>query len=128
MRCGVGDYTALLAEALGRHPDLRVGVLTDARAGESRTEQHVQVLPIVHGWGISKFRQVLKMIEDWSPDIVHIQYPTQGYGQGLLPWFLPVLLALKRIPTVQTWHEHFPMGSYRWSLPLAITPGGLIVV
>ena len=45
------DYTALLAEALGRHPDLRVGVLSVARDGESSIFQLVLVIPIVHCWG-----------------------------------------------------------------------------
>ncbi len=128
MKCGVGDYTASLAEALGKLRDMHVGVLTCTEAGPARSDRHVEIFPLIHGWKISDFSHIIKTIRRWGPDIVHLQYPTQGYGDRWLPWLLPSLLRLLGVKTVQTWHEHFPMRSLRFSLPLAITPGGLIVV
>lgn len=128
MRCGVGDYAASLAEALGKLPGTQVAVLTDVKACTDRPDWNVEVFPIVHGWRISDLPQILKTVRQWAPDVVHIQYPTQGYSDRWLPWLLPILLLLFNITTVQTWHEHFPMGSLRLSLAPAITPGGLIVV
>jgi glycosyltransferase involved in cell wall biosynthesis len=75
---------------------------------------------------MSDVPRILKTVRRWKPDVIHIQYPTQGYGARRLPWLLPVLLWPLGIPIVQTWHEHFPMG--RRSLILALMPGSLIVV
>jgi glycosyltransferase involved in cell wall biosynthesis len=36
-----------------------------------------------------------------------VQYPTQGYGRGLLPSLVPLLARIAGIGTVQTWHEGF---------------------
>ena len=35
--------------------------------------------------------RIAKTVRGWSPDLIHIQYPTQGYGQRYLPWLLPTL-------------------------------------
>ena len=40
------------------------------------------------------------------PDLVHIQYPTFGYGANVWGiYFLPLLLRICRVKVVQTWHE-----------------------
>jgi glycosyltransferase involved in cell wall biosynthesis len=44
--------------------------------------------------------QIRNRIEKLEPDIVHVQYPTVGYGHGLAPQLLSVLC-----PTVVTLHE-----------------------
>jgi len=126
MRCGVGDYTACLAEALGKLRDTKIAILTDVRATAGR-DLNFTVFPIVHGWKLSDLSHIIKTIRLWKPDVVHIQYPTQGYGRSWLPWFLPIILLLMNVTTVQTWHEDFPMARCR-NLPVAIVPGGLIVV
>ena len=126
MRCGVGAYTERVAEALGRLPDTKIAVLTDVRAAVER-DLGFEVFPIVHEWEISALPRIIKIIRRWKPDVVHIQYPTQGYGDTWLPWFLPVILLFMNVAIAQTWHEDFPMG--RWhNLPNAIVPGGLVVV
>ena len=126
MRCGVGAYTECVAEALGRLPDTEIAVLTDVRAAIER-DRSFEVFPIVHGWNFSELPPIIKTIRRWKPDVAHIQYPTQGYGRSWFPWFLPIILFLLNVKTVQTWHENFPMASWRNFLS-AIVPGGLIVV
>lgn len=127
MRCGVGDYAATLAEALAKLRETEVAVLTDTRACTARSGVNFEVFPIVHGWKISDLSHIIKTIRRWKPDVVHLQYPTQGYGRSWVPWFLPIILFLLNVKIVQTWHEDFPMGGWH-NLPIAIVPGGLIVV
>jgi hypothetical protein len=127
MRCGVGDYAASLADALGRLTGTNVAVITDCKAHTARSS-HVQVFPIARGWKISDLPQILSTARQWAPDVLHIQYPTQGYDGRWLPWLLPLALSVLRVPIVQTWHENYPMGSRLRSLALAIRPGRLIVV
>src|SRR5437870_7163602 len=127
MMCGVGNYTASLAEALGKLRDTKVAVLTDTKARmDSSHLINFELFPVAHEWKFSDLPQIFKVVQHWAPDVVHIQYPTQGYGDKWLPWILPLLLTLRWTPLVQTWHEHVPMG--RWSLLLAIAPSGIIVV
>jgi glycosyltransferase involved in cell wall biosynthesis len=128
MKCGVGDYTASLAEALGELPGTQVAVLTTEVDGVAQARGKVELLQLVPSWKWSALRPLLGAIRDWRPDIVHIQYPTQGYGDDWLPWFLPVFLRLMRITQVHTWHEFLPMGSHRHSALIALCCDGVIVV
>ena len=82
--CGVGDYSARLAEALGE-----MGV-------------HVDVL---HGgqWNLRRLPALIRDLDRLRPDLVHIQYPTIGYGRGLAPQGLAGLI--RKWPVVTTIHE-----------------------
>lgn len=64
--CGVGDYTRLLAGALERQ-----GV-------------HVAVLESPGPPVLLAFR-LRAATKKFQPDIIHIQYPTAGFGKGLTP-------------------------------------------
>lgn len=127
MKCGVGDYTALLAKALARHKGAAVAILTDFAASVTVPNQEFEVFPIARGWKISDAARIISTVRLWHPDVVHIQYPGQAYGRRILPWLLPTLFQLMNVPVVQTWHEYYPRGSRR-NLPNAILPGGLVVV
>ena len=128
MRCGVGDYVASLADALSRLGGTEVAVITDRRARGAGSLSGVEIFPIAHGWEVSDLRPILTTIRQWAPDVLHLQYPSQGYADSPLPWGLPLVLSVLRIPVVQTWHEHLPMGSLLRSLALALAPGRLVVV
>ena len=123
MRCGVGDYTAGLARALRDSGKTRVAILIGERDGEE--EAGIDMIRI-RGWSLRNALGALCAVVKWSPDIVHVQFPTQGYRSDWLPWVLPLLLRLVRIRVVQTWHEFMPMGLR--SLPLCFTPGAVVVV
>jgi len=128
MKCGIGDYTACLAEALGKYPFgiEAVAVLTHTNARPVPLHFNFEVLPLVQGWRISEILRIVNIIRRWRPEIVHIQYPGQGYGRRWLPWLLPILLTSLGIHVVQTWHEYCT-GRWRY-LCNAIAPGGLVVV
>ena len=106
MRCGVGDYTMRLAKALAVRPDVSaVTVLTSSAAGTLREEEGVQLLPVIQSWGIGGLCAVIRALRRASSDVVHIQYPTQGYGRHFLPALLPLAARLTGARVVQTWHE-----------------------
>ncbi len=79
--CGVGDYTRTLAVALEK-----AGVQTE--------------LFFHSPWGVSGTRQALRRLSSTEGSLVHIQYPTEGYGHSLGPQ----LCAMARASVV-TLHE-----------------------
>lgn len=134
MRCGVGDYTYQLALTLASDPSVRVAVLTSRAAASCEPPRNLAFFPIIDTWRWNELSKILDVIRSWAPDHVHIQYPTLGYGSGLLPWLLPLYLRLSKIPVVQTWHEVFTprvlvkFGLVFKFLSQAVVPGRLIVV
>lgn len=80
-RCGVGDYTRLLAEAL-------------VRGGA-----YVEVFDSPQTLG----RTLLYLsaaVRSFRPDVSHLQYPTAGFGKGLTPQVFAIMK-----PVVLTVHE-----------------------
>lgn len=124
MKCGVGAYTRRLVMALAELSDVRITVLTDERASGVADQEGVEVLPVIRGWRITELVRIAKHVQQSNPDIVHIQYPTQGYS-GRTPILLPLLMRLLGKPCVQTWHEPMPR---RVGLLLAIGLDVLIAV
>ncbi len=125
MHCGVGDYTSSLANALCDSGKVQVGVLTGQDGLSSRSE-----VDLIHGpgWRLRSAIEVLRVVAEWKPDLVHVQYPTRGYGGHLLPWFLPLLLRVAGFRVVQTWHELLPMFAHAYSFLLAVAAKTVIVV
>lgn len=73
--CGVGDYTANLADAL-----VNIGVDVQRVGGKENDNSNILLSTIMR-----KF------------DIVHIQYPSMGYGRSLAPAMIPLLKRNSRI-------------------------------
>lgn len=128
MKCGVGDYSFNLAKALVEEQEVQVGVLTTAFCEETVKSDGIEVFPVIKKWGLGEVPEVIKIIRQWSPDIVHIQYPTQGYGNGVLPWLLPIVSFFMGKKVVQTWHEVYSRRTAHKLLLKSIVPGGLIFV
>jgi glycosyltransferase involved in cell wall biosynthesis len=105
-KCGVGDYTYCLANALVVRPGMEVGVLTSTGSEIAADASLVTVFRAMPNWLIRNLLQVKQTVSKFRPDIVHIQYPTQRYT-GRLPKILPLFARLIGIPVAQTWHEHF---------------------
>lgn len=124
MRCGVGDYTAHLAEKLAASAGVEVAVLTSDQATAATIPEAVTLMPLIRRWNIWSLGKVLRAVRQWRPDIVHLQYPTAGYGRVFLPNLLPLMLKLFKVVVVQTWHE-FPIYSF---LLNAIPPDTVIAV
>ena len=136
MTCGVGDYTACLADALAQQPGVEVAVLTGVEAASSGRHTSVEVFPVIRAWAPDELGTVRKVVRSWKPDVIHIQFPTQGYQGGTLPWMLPVAWLGRWTPIVQTWHEYFPeftpgftWHGVRWAAyALALSRGDVVVV
>lgn len=99
--CGVGDYAEQLSAALA------VSDVDVVRFG---------------GHGEVSARGLLRsisQIRSFKPDLVHIQYPTVGYGRSIAPAALSLLL---RLPVVVTLHEFASFRFYRlpWFMPYTI--------
>jgi glycosyltransferase involved in cell wall biosynthesis len=110
MRCGVGDYTAGLAQALVATGRIDVAVLTSRlKAGSDAGEwAGVDRIEPVDRWRASGLGRALRTVRAWRPDIVHVQYPSQGYD-GVLPLLLGSAARwLLGVPLVLTLHE--PVG------------------
>ena len=128
MRCGVGDYSHNLVEALAVDPEIHVGVLTSVSAGEMGKTGRVEVYPVIKRWRLDEARKVVKTIRHWSPDIVHVQYPTQGDVKGLLPWLLPMISFFMGKKVVQTWHEGYGRRDAPKLFLKSIVPSRLVFV
>jgi glycosyltransferase involved in cell wall biosynthesis len=90
--CGVGDYTERLCSAL------------------SAIDVNAQLVHIARP-AFSDVPSILRTIADIDADLVHIQYPTMGYGRSLVPYLLS--LPLFRIPRIVTLHEYSIFKFYR---------------
>jgi len=102
IRCGIGDYTSHLSDYLAKRL-LSLTVLTSSTAVKARPDD--LVLPLVDRWDIRRMFFVLNTVRSLGPDIVHIQYPANGYGYRLGPQALAILLRIAGFPIVTTIHE-----------------------
>lgn len=127
LKCGIGDYTALLVSALARSNGVAVGVLTSRGAVCPAEANGVELLPLLDNWEMGSL-PILRIISKWQPDIVHIQYPTKGYGRGKMPLLLPLLLALHGFSVVQTWHEPLSLMRGLRYLPCALMRDSFVTV
>jgi glycosyltransferase involved in cell wall biosynthesis len=127
MRCGVGEYTLRLAHELATTPGVKVAVLT-SRDAAADSGGGIQVLPVMEKWGLTDAGTAQRAMKEWSPDVVHIQYPTLGYRAGRLPMFLPMMASFLGVRVVRTWHE-IPVGRELLGFTIeALAPGPYVVV
>ena len=108
MPCGVGSYTLQLARSLAARPGVDVAVLTSKDAGAGPTG--VTVLPVMDKWTFGEVGRVVKAIREWRPDLVHVQYPTLGYGFARMPVLVPLISWLLGKRVVCTFHEPYDHG------------------
>lgn len=128
MKCGVGDYTFHLAKELVKQKDVKVTVLTDKLVSQCDLNCNVDVISTIKNWSYKDIFKIIKIVRNKNPDIVHIQYPSRGYGKKLMPSWLPFLLRVLNIPVVQTWHEPLSWKGWFRYLPNALTKDTLVVV
>jgi glycosyltransferase involved in cell wall biosynthesis len=105
--CGVGDYTFKLARSLASMPNIQAAILTGAESAAPVAKTDVPTFPLIQAWTPGHLRQAIRFFRSWKPDVVHVQYPTQGYRKGILPYILPLAARILGIASVQTWHEGF---------------------
>jgi len=128
MKCGIGDYCRNLTEALSLDPGINVGVFTSISGSTIENTGRFEIFPIMTRWSFFEVLESIKFINRWKPDIVHIQHPTQGYGNGLLPWLLPIIGFFMGKKVVQTWHEGYGRRDALKLLLKSIVPSTLVFV
>lgn len=133
MRCGVGDHTERLVSALRNYCGVEVSVLTSALDTPIPSSGPLEVHYAMPTWGVSGLRCFLSVMRRTKPDVVHIQFPTQGYvlAVGALAWIPFLSCVLFRVPVVQTWHEYVPKSEpsiLRCMYAMAIGASALVVV
>jgi len=131
-QCGVGDYTAHLARALASSGDTEVSVLTGVSPGAEQSSAAPAVLRTVRTWQRHTVAELEGLLLRLKPDIVHIQFPTQGYDdwKGVAALARAVRARL-RIPLVVTIHEYLPrscIGRAFWVYLLAAVANRIVVV
>jgi glycosyltransferase involved in cell wall biosynthesis len=125
-RCGVGDYTARLCEALSCGGRVELGVLTTARGRDDDDAPYV--MRTMPGWDANRLAHFASEVRRWRPDVVHVQFPTQGYRGGALPWLIPGTARALGRRVVQTWHEPVSRRGAPRLLAQALAGGRVIIV
>lgn len=122
LRGGVGDYTQVLADALGKL-GIDVHVVTSASAGApTRVSDTSTVHAAVRDWGWRCLGTIGTLLDVIRPDVVHIQYQTASFGLHPAINCLPAWLRLRwsDTHTAITYHDLrvpylFPKaGRVRW--------------
>ncbi len=98
--CGVGDYTQVLSQELAK-----AGLGVRRFASERFSRLYAP--------------DILNEIARSDCDLVHIQYPTVGYGRSLTP--SAIARAVRDRPVIVTLHEYSLFKPYRraWFSPFA---------
>lgn len=90
IRCGIGDYSAFLVEAMaGADPDLDVVVLADRRAPNGVTRRRLRMRPAWTVHGADTPQALRSAVAQEDPDVVLIQHQPgligwRGLGETLL--------------------------------------------
>ncbi len=119
-RCGVGDYTARLASALAQEKHQVVVITSAGRPTADFTAMTVR--PVVKHWGLAGMRSLFAVLQPLHPDVVHVQYPSTGYGRalGINMLFILLKLMLPHVQRVITLHE-YEVFSWKGRLRLWLT-------
>jgi len=114
-RCGVGDYACELAQHLAL--DAEVHLYFDKQHGPARPPFEKLTSLTLHplgGFSLLGVRGLAAKLRDAAYDIVHIQYPSKGYGTSVGPGFLPQQLAgmqsrSRILLTLHEWSTSHPL-------------------
>lgn len=104
MKCGVGDYTSVLAEELAKHGN-EVHVITSKRA-DSNKSKNVRVHNIVEVWKLRAIPSIIKEIKRIKPDVVNIQYPSNEYYRRCVSLLPPIIKDIIKCRVTITIHEY----------------------
>lgn len=101
LRCGVGDYTIKLAQALVSQTRIKfeLSILTaeQVQTTESYQTAKFKLVNMVSRWDWANLRRILAYFAATQFDIIHFQYPTTLYGRHPAITLLPSLLRLQAL-------------------------------
>jgi len=102
---GVAEYTQRLLHAI-KQDFGNIRLITTENNGLKR-EREDGVFDIVGKWSFLALPGIIRHIKARKPNIVHIQYPTHGYGRNPAANFIPMILRIVSPKTrlISTIHE-----------------------
>jgi len=104
LKCGVGYYGEIIAKELAK--TCEVHLLTSSGLGSA---DGIAGLHHIKNWKVARLPKITSVIKAIKPDVVHIQYPANGYkrelGINLLTIWLRIFMP--RTPVVVTLHEYY---------------------
>ena len=106
MKCGIGDYTARLAEHLARR-GVEIDVLTcDDPAVNCTSRDGVRVFPALCRAAAANALRIRRHVRRRECGLIHLQYPTWPFRRSLSIALLPAALRAEGLgPLVLTLHE-----------------------
>lgn len=108
MKCGIGDYTSILADHLQKSGN-EVYIITSKKAN-CREALKYKVFNIVENWDFNDKKSIINTLKSIKPDIIHIQYPSDEYGSSLFINLLPRIIKKElreiKFKLVETVHEY----------------------
>jgi glycosyltransferase involved in cell wall biosynthesis len=116
MNCGVGDYAYELIKSL-RNKGAEIAVVTSfnkkiTQFNKDFLSSQPALFPVVKRWDFMNIPAIIKTINSFLPDVIHIQYhwwvTNDGFiFKGLMAVFLPLILKLSGIrkPIICTLHS-----------------------
>jgi len=82
-----------------------VGVLTAVEATKGWVEPGIEVFPQIERWGWNVWSELDRMVADWRPDVVHIQYQTAAYDMHPAINLWPRWSRHPQVLTAVTFHD-----------------------
>jgi glycosyltransferase involved in cell wall biosynthesis len=107
-RCGIGDFSASLANALAEIG--RDVVVVTSTGVNADSNPKVRVLPAIDSWRPASVWRILRLLHANGCEVLNLEYPTQRYGRLSAVDLIPALARLHGLRAVTTIHEY---GSYR---------------
>lgn len=114
-QCGVGDYAYELAQHLAL--DAEVDLFFDRGHGpKAPPHEKLTTLTLkpLGGFSLFSLKGLADRLRSGEYDIIHLQYPSKGYGASVGPAFLPQNLAgmqsrSRIVLTLHEWHTSHPL-------------------
>ncbi|MGA2142168.1 MAG: hypothetical protein ABSG94_07060 [Brevinematales bacterium] len=105
--CGVADGIFIYTRFLLEDPAHSAIIITSQGCTSSKDENpRLKILDIIDKWNFASYRKILRELDAFKPDIVHIEYPTKEYGKNIFINVLPALLRMRGYKVVITLHEY----------------------
>jgi len=115
MKCGIGDYTTLLADALADQGcEVYFATATDQPEQENGPKHNPIRWINVDCWNVKSLKRIAQSFVNDPPDVVHLQYPAKVFRRSMGILLAPLIFRtiLKR-PFVTTLHVFRKMVLYK---------------
>ena len=130
LKCGIGMYTRKLSKSLNTK-DNHVSVLSIFNSQESqepKESKDIEFLDELKNWNFLSILTTYKIIKDWKPNVIHVQFPTDAFYESISYSLIPLLGFCLGKKIVMTWHESFSLSNFFKFFLLSIVPSQIIVV